>query len=160
MILGIIGFILGIVLTVFVHIAFVWLVATGILAFASGLQGILVTQKGTAGYNCHIVLAVFNLVNLGIIGVTCIFLLSPLLVIWAIAAFVIELWVTISRFCCNTGPVTQASGAPQYATAQPAVHVHVGNGGGPRPMHPAPGYAAPPPQRYPPHENLKTPAYN
>lgn len=119
MILGIVGLILSIVAIVLnPHIIFVWPMVGGGLSFASGLQGILV-RPGSGCFNCHIVLAVFNLVNLGVFGIACLFLVTPFWVIWAIAAFAMELWVTIARFCCKTGVV----GAPtmELPVAQPHV---------------------------------------
>lgn len=103
MILGIVGFIVGIVATILYFVAGnVWLLVSTILVFASGLQGLLVVP-GSACFNCHIILAVINLVNLGVFGIACIFLASPFWIIWVVAVFVMELWVTIVRFCCNNG---------------------------------------------------------
>lgn len=133
MILGIVGVILGIVIVaVYFHIANFWPLISGALAFASGQQGLLVhNDPGSRCYNCHAILALINLVNLGVFGVACLFLISPFWVIWAIAAFAVELWITIVSFCCNKG-----AGAPRASmelpTAQPnAVHVvqgHPANG--------------------------------
>lgn len=125
MILGIVGFILGIVAIILNFVAGnVWLLVSTVLVFASGLQGLLVAP-GSACFTCHIILAVINLVNLGVFGVACIFLASPFWIIWVVAVFVMELWVTIARFCCTTATGTAAAAAPatELPIAQPgAVH--------------------------------------
>ncbi|KAG0583278.1 hypothetical protein M758_3G124600 [Ceratodon purpureus] len=126
MILGIVGFILGIIVCILYFVlGNIWLLISTILVFASGLQGLLVVP-GSGCFNCHIVLAVINLVNLGVFGVACIFLASPFWVIWVIAVFVMELWVTIARFCCKTVGETVVV-QTQLPVAQPGV-VHVVQG--------------------------------
>lgn len=126
-ILGIVGFILSIIVCIIVFtLGEVWALITSCLVLASGLQGLLVVA-GSSCFNCHVILAVINLVNLGVFGVACIFLASPFWIIWVVAAFVMELWVTIIRFCCKTAgeggvtamelPVAQprtAQGTPTY----------------------------------------------
>lgn len=120
MILGIVGFILGVVVTVIVfQVVSIWLLISTVLVFASGLQGLLVVP-GSGCFNCHVVLAVINLVNLGVFGVACIFLASPFWIIWVVAVFVMELWVTITRFCCKTGAHAGVAGT-ELPVAMPHV---------------------------------------
>lgn len=134
MILGLVGVILGIVIVaVYFHIGNLWALASGALAFASGLQGVLVhNDPGSRCYNCHAILAVINLVNLAVFGVSCLFLISPFWVIWAIAAFAMELWITIVSYCCKKGVGTTTGASMELPTAQPnGVHVvqgHPANG--------------------------------
>lgn len=117
MILGIIGFIFTVVVTVLVFQSSNWYKSTGtnpnsakgsaiwlllstVVIFVSGLQGLL-TRPGIIWSSCRIFLSVINLINLGVLIVAFIFGGSSLFVIYLVAVFALELWAMILMLCCQ-----------------------------------------------------------
>jgi hypothetical protein len=103
MILGIIGIILTIVVTVLVFQNADWYKSTGsnpnsakggaiwlflstVVIFVSGLLGLL-TRPGTIWFNCRIFLAIINLINLGVLILGCIISGGALFLIYLVAVF-------------------------------------------------------------------------
>lgn len=151
MILGIIGFILTVAVTVLVFQnadwysstgnsasgakgSAIWLLLSTIVIVFSGLQGLLV-RPGTIWFGCHIFLAVINLINLGVLIVAFCFIGSAFWIIYMVAVFVFELWATILRTCCKAReepvvgmtelPVANPGGAQGYGVQGYAVDMPV-----------------------------------
>lgn len=146
MILGIIGFILTLVITILVFQnadwykstgnsassakgSAIWLLLSTIVIFVSGLLGLL-TRRGTVWFGFHIVLSVINLINLGVLIVAFIFIGSAFWIIYMVAAFAFELWATILRLCCQPRnepemgmtelPLANSGGVQGHAVDMPA----------------------------------------
>ena len=152
LILGIIGFVLSIIVTVeafvsnhryranaeAVKYSAIWLLLTTIAVCVSGLQGLLV-RPNSCCFNCHTILAVTSLVNLGVIGVSSLLVGNVFWTLYIVLVFVFELWATILRCaCCKTLivpevsmvgtelPIANSAGQVQdTVTAMPASVQHV-----------------------------------
>ncbi|KAG0622796.1 hypothetical protein M758_3G124000 [Ceratodon purpureus] len=113
----------------------IWLLLTTIVVCVSGLQGLLV-RPDSCCFNCHSILAVISLANLGVIGVSSLFVGNVFWIIYLVLVFVFELWVTVLRTCCKrqvgevgmTGmelPIASPARHQEVVTAMPASVQHV-----------------------------------
>lgn len=84
----------------------IWMLLTTVVACVSRLQGLVLVQPNGSCFNCHTILAVISLVNLGIIGASCPFdgrgVFSN---IYIVHVLVFGLWMTVICTCCKArGP--------------------------------------------------------
>lgn len=110
----------------------VWILLSTIPIMGSGVQGLLI-REGSFWFGCHVSVAMFNLLNLGVLIAACAFVGSTFWFGYALAVFVLELWVTCVRTCgkvANEGvdmttelPVANRGGVQGYAVSGYAVNM-------------------------------------
>lgn len=104
MILSFISFLIGLALVVhwFSAVA-LWILIASVLAFASGLYGVLShpDKEPRVVPLCHVVVAVANLVDIVVLGIVLVSLGLSLYFIFLVAIFGFQLWVVILETCCH-----------------------------------------------------------